>query len=206
VQYFRQDRDAKEFLDTPDITESDAERRHSKNHPNNALSRRSKPNGLHKVQRPNTQRTDIILCRRGRAPGHPAATDRGNGDNELQRSKTGYTRRQHKTHEVDPAKLLKGTTVHLSNSPSRFFVVMGSELPLSGVDNTWFWIVQETGQNATVLLWAGANCLHIESTKTHGYRDVLVRWSVAAGTKTDIYKFDGTSYKLRRTHWHENKP
>ncbi len=108
--------------------------------------------------------------------------------------------------EVDLAKLLKGTTVHLSNSPSRFFVVMGSELPLSGVDNTWFWIVQETGQNATVLLWAGANCLHIESTKTHGYRDVLVRWSVAAGTKTDIYKFDGTSYKLRRTHWHENKP
>ena len=108
--------------------------------------------------------------------------------------------------ELDPVKLLTGTTVHLSNSPSRFFIVMGGVPPLSGVDNTWFWIVQESGQNATVLLWAGANCLHIKSTKTLGFKDVVVEWSSAAGTKTDIYKFDGKSYRLHSTRWLETKP
>ena len=108
--------------------------------------------------------------------------------------------------ELDPVKLLTGTTVHLSNSPSRFFIVMGGVPPLSGVDNTWFWIVQESGQNATVLLWAGANCLHIKSTRTLGFRDVVAEWSSAAASKTEIYKFDGKSYRLQRTNWRDKKP
>jgi hypothetical protein len=108
--------------------------------------------------------------------------------------------------ELNPVKLLKGTTVHLSNSPSRFFIVMGAEMPLSGVDNTWFWIVQESGQNDTVLLWAGANCLHIKSTRTHGFRDLVAKWSSAAASRTETYKFDGKSYRLHRTRWHNNTP
>jgi len=63
-----------------------------------------------------------------------------------------------------------------------------------------------SGQKVTVLLWAGANCLNIKSTKTHGYRHVLAEWSSAAVSKTEIYKFDGKSYRLRRTNWHNNKP
>jgi hypothetical protein len=107
--------------------------------------------------------------------------------------------------ELDPVKLLKGTTVHLSNSSSRFFIVVGDS-PLSGADNTWFWIVQESGQNATVLLWAGANCLRIKSTRTLGFRDVVAEWSSASEMRTEIYKFDGKSYRLHRTNWHSNKP
>ena len=108
--------------------------------------------------------------------------------------------------ELDPVKLLDG---HNSTSVKLSFAILhrhGGVPPLSGVDNTWFWIVQDSGQNATVLLSGRGKLLHIKSTKTLGFKDVADRWPSAAGTKTDIYKFDGKSYRLHSTRWLETKP
>ena len=97
--------------------------------------------------------------------------------------------------ELDPEKLLKGTKVHLTDSHELFFVVMGQS-PMSGADNTWFWVVRTSGKSATILLFAGGNCLDINGTKTLGYRDIVTTWSSASITRTEIYKYGGESYKL----------
>jgi hypothetical protein len=101
--------------------------------------------------------------------------------------------------DVDPAKLLKGTPIQLSNSRGRSFILMGDTPPLTGADNTWFWIVQESEHGAATLLWVGANCVEIKPRRTLGYRDVEAYWSSAAETRVETYQFDGNSYKLRRS-------
>ena len=102
-----------------------------------------------------------------------------------------------KGRELDPEKILMGAKVHLTDSPEVFFFVMGS-YPMSGADNTWFWIVRQSGKSATILLWAGGNCLDVESTRTLGYRDIVTTWSSASTTETNTYRYNGKSYKLRR--------
>ncbi len=98
---------------------------------------------------------------------------------------------------LNPEKLLRGTPLQLSNDGTTAFLLMGS-IPLSGVDNTWFWIVRESGYKASVLLWVGANCVKMMPTNTNGYRDVVSVWSSAADTLTETYKYDGKIYRLAR--------
>jgi hypothetical protein len=101
--------------------------------------------------------------------------------------------------QLDPAKLLTGVRAHLSDSKARFFLVSGGDTPLSGGDNTWFWIVRESDHKASSILWAGANCLEIKRTKTHGLSDIVAHWSSAAVTTRKVYKFDGKSYRLAQS-------
>jgi hypothetical protein len=108
--------------------------------------------------------------------------------------------------ELDPTKLLKGAPIQLSNTRSRSFILIGDAPPLPGVDNTWFWIVGLSGGRATTLLRMGANCVELLPTKTLGYRDISAHWSSAAGASVKTHKFDGESYKLRRSTWRERKP
>jgi hypothetical protein len=108
--------------------------------------------------------------------------------------------------DLDLTKLLKGTPIQLSNSHSRYFILKSETEPLAGVDNTWFWIVRQSGDRATTLLWMGANCVEILHTRTQGYRDVAAHWSSAAAESTKIYKFDGRTYRLRHSRWRLRKP
>lgn len=100
--------------------------------------------------------------------------------------------------KLAPEELLEGTQVHLTASRELFFAVMGS-YPLSGADNTWFWLVRKSGKSASILLFAGASCLTFSQRKTLGYADVVTTWSSAAVTVTQTYRYDGRSYKLWRT-------
>jgi hypothetical protein len=99
---------------------------------------------------------------------------------------------------LDPAKLLRGTHVRLSATPTHFYIVEGQG-ELSGGDNAWFWIVRESGQTASVVLFTGANCLRIAKTTSFGYRDIIADWSSAAESTSNTYSSDGTLYKLRRS-------
>jgi hypothetical protein len=105
---------------------------------------------------------------------------------------------ENKGRNLNPATLFKGTTVHLAKSVDVFYLVMGS-FPMSGADNTWFWIVRSSGNGATILLWAGANCVDISRKGTLGYKDIVTTWSSARYAKTTIYKYSGRSYKVWRT-------
>jgi hypothetical protein len=95
------------------------------------------------------------------------------------------------------AKAFKGTRISLGNSQDRFFLVIGSE-PMSGADNDWFWIVRQSGETASILLWAGGNCLNMEETSNFGLRDISTTWSSASSTETANYSYDGKSYKRKK--------
>ncbi len=98
---------------------------------------------------------------------------------------------------ADIAKLFRGTKVDLADLPDSFFLVIGKS-PMSGADNTWFWLVRQSGQQASILLWEGANCLTIEQTRTFGFRDITANWASAGTTATTKYVYNGRHYKLKK--------
>ncbi len=103
---------------------------------------------------------------------------------------------------LSPQEVLKGAKVHLAGSGGSYFVVVGSP-PMSGADNTWFWIVELSKGRASVLLYTGATCIEIRRTRTHGHRDITTTWSSASFTTIETYKFNGRKYVL----WHRtSKP
>jgi hypothetical protein len=104
--------------------------------------------------------------------------------------------------ELVPERLLTGTTAKLSDSRELVFVVVGSS-PLSGADNTGFWIVQQSGKNARILLFVGANCLNVSRSRTLGYRDIVSTWASAGVAVTQTFSYDGKSYKLRQRRSHQ---
>ena len=104
----------------------------------------------------------------------------------------------------NPSTLFKGTRVRLADSGGLFFVVMGS-FPMTGADNTWLWVVRQSGNRATVLLFTGANCLEISPKTTLGYRDIETTWSSASTTRTETYTYTGKSYKLQHARSRPNK-
>ena len=68
--------------------------------------------------------------------------------------------------------------------------------PMSGADNTWFWVVRSAHRDPEVVLFAGGNSLEVLASRTNGYHDIRTDWASAAATSTTVYKFDGKSYKL----------
>jgi hypothetical protein len=69
--------------------------------------------------------------------------------------------------------------------------------PMSGADNTWFWVVRSAHKDPKAVLFAGGNSVEMMTRRTNGYRDIRSAWSSAATTIVCIYKFDGTEYKRR---------
>lgn len=110
-----------------------------------------------------------------------------------------WAENEHK--HLDTSTLFTGTKIRLSHSAEVIYLVRGSA-PMSGADNTWFWIVRHSRRETAILLWAGANCLDIKREYTSGYRDVETAWSSASETVGTVYKYDGKSYKQARRHSH----
>lgn len=98
---------------------------------------------------------------------------------------------------ADPAKLFKGSELHLSGSKEVDLVAIGSA-PMSGADNGWFWVIGSVRKNPKILLWAGGNCLTLLHSKSFGYKDIQTVWSSPQETITTLYKFDGKQYKQSR--------
>lgn len=98
---------------------------------------------------------------------------------------------------LNPSHLFRGMKVRLSDSPDVFFLVIGDS-PMSGADNTWFWVVRQSDRGASILLWAGANCLNIKKSSTHGFRDIETEWSSASQTIAETYVYDGKAYRLQQ--------
>ena len=98
----------------------------------------------------------------------------------------------------NPAQLFRASRVHLSGPKEIDWVVTGVG-PMSGGDNSWFWIVRSQESGATVACFAGGNSLLLKNTRTNGFRDIESDWSSAAETQTTIYHFDGNQYKEWKT-------
>ena len=85
--------------------------------------------------------------------------------------------------------------VHLKDG-SRTFLV-GGEMPLTGGDNRWFWLVEQSGHRAKILLFVATGCVHIDQNATGGYADIQTEWQAAGFRLIRTYKWNGRMYILR---------
>jgi hypothetical protein len=94
------------------------------------------------------------------------------------------------------SQLFSAVEVHLSDAKDADFVVLG-HFPLSGADNSWFWVIRSPMSHPKIILFANGNGIEISKSKTNGYSNILSYWSSAAGcTLTWVYRYDGVRYRL----------
>ncbi|HVG92555.1 MAG TPA: hypothetical protein VNB54_13765 [Alphaproteobacteria bacterium] len=101
------------------------------------------------------------------------------------------------------AEFFTASEVHLVAANHTDLVVMG-KCPMSGADNTWFWVIRSARKHPLVALFAGGYSLELLTRRTKGYRDVRCTWSSPQETSTKMYSFDGSRYKLRKETWRKN--
>ena len=97
------------------------------------------------------------------------------------------------------SKLWKGLTVHLRNQQQIDMIVRG-DFPMSGGDNTWFWIVT-SADNHPVAFWVQGNVVTILRSRHHGYADIRTDWAAGSNRATRIFRSDGRRYKLFRENY-----
>lgn len=103
------------------------------------------------------------------------------------------------------AQFFTAAEAHLGDGNQTDLVVVG-KFPMSGADNTWFWVIRSARKEPSAVLFAGGYTLELLASRTKGYRDVRCTWSSPQETSTKVYKFDGTSYKLWKENWRKNQP
>lgn len=63
-------------------------------------------------------------------------------------------------------------------------------------DRFWFWILLKTGRGYRQLLRAGADSVRVRNARTHLFPDLETNAATAEGNYRNVYKFDGTVYKV----------
>jgi hypothetical protein len=98
--------------------------------------------------------------------------------------------------QINPSKLFQAAEVHLRGPEEADLVVKGFP-PVSGVDNSWFWIVLSPQSTPKIILWTGGDTLEVMATRTNGYRNIEYSWSSASGyTREWKYHYGGEQYLL----------
>jgi len=92
---------------------------------------------------------------------------------------------------------LEGMRVRLTVSGDPAYLVGGMG-PMTGGDNRWYWLVQQSRSRASILLQAATGCVHIDNRTTGGYRDVATEWQAAGCRVVREYRWNGKSYTLFR--------
>jgi hypothetical protein len=83
-----------------------------------------------------------------------------------------------------------------ANRPA--LIAMAGEDCSHGADRFRFWILLKKRRSYRSLLRAGSESLTVRKTRTHGLPDIETNSATAEGGYTNIYKFDGTVYKVVR--------
>jgi len=94
-----------------------------------------------------------------------------------------------------PERLFQAAEVHLGGPEETDLVVVG-QAPMSGADNTWFWVVRPAHTRAQVVLFAGCNGIELMDSRTNGYRDIRGGWASPQEVVEIVYHFDGKKYKV----------
>jgi hypothetical protein len=112
-----------------------------------------------------------------------------------------FARKYFRDQGLDPyrAAPLSGVRIKLTNSGDRTYLV-GGGMPMTGGDNRWYWLVQESGAgHARILLYVGTSCVQIERSMTGGYRNIWTRWQTAGDGVIREYQWNGDRHDLRKT-------
>jgi hypothetical protein len=102
------------------------------------------------------------------------------------------------------SKLLKGLIVHLRNEQQNDMIVRG-DFPMSGGDNTWFWIVT-SADSRPAAFWVQGNGVTILGSRHNGYADIRTDWAAGSHRATRIFRYDGHRYKLFRERYEDLPP
>jgi hypothetical protein len=102
------------------------------------------------------------------------------------------------------SKLFRGLTVHLRNEQQKDMIVRG-DFPMTGGDNTWFWIVT-SAENSPFALWVQGNGVTILSSRHNGYADIRTDWAAGSRRAIRIFRYDGHQYKLFREKYEDEPP
>jgi hypothetical protein len=65
-----------------------------------------------------------------------------------------------------------------------------------GADRSWFWILLKMQHRYRVLLRAGTESVTVRNARTNRFPDLETHATTAADNYTNVYKFDGTAYKV----------
>jgi hypothetical protein len=103
------------------------------------------------------------------------------------------------------ARLFTAVRVHLGDPKDLDYVVRG-EIPMSGADNTWYWIVRPNPTSAKVIFFTNSNGFALLKTRNNGYLNIRSGWCSAAFCITRIYHYNGQRYILAHEYHMENKP
>ena len=112
--------------------------------------------------------------------------------------------------DADPSErariptLLKGLAVHLASQRQKDMLVRG-DFPMSGGDNTWFWIIT-SAESSPVATWVQGNTVTLLRSRHNGYRDVRTDWFAGSHRDTQVFRYDGHSYKLYREKYKDLPP
>ena len=101
-------------------------------------------------------------------------------------------------------KLLKGLVVHLASERQTDMIVRG-DFPMSGGDNTWFWIIT-FAESRPVATWVQGNTVTILRSRHNGYRDIRTDWFAGSHRDTQVLHYDGHAYKLYRDKYKDLPP
>jgi hypothetical protein len=102
------------------------------------------------------------------------------------------------------SSLFKGLTVHLRSQSQQDMVVRGNP-PMTGGDNTWFWIVTSVNHNPTAF-WIQGNVVTVLNTRHHGYLDIRTDWAAGSHRATRIFRHNGSQYKLFHEDYEDTRP
>lgn len=97
----------------------------------------------------------------------------------------------------DLAQFFSASQIHLGPADEIDLIVKGNE-GMGGADGAWFWVVRSAYKNPVIVLWEAGNGLNVLTTRTNGYRDIWTGWNSPSEELTELYKFDGGSYKLAK--------
>ena len=96
---------------------------------------------------------------------------------------------------TEASTLLHSLVLHLNGPAQKDMLVMG-EPPLTGGDNTWYWVVTAVDKKPAVC-WMGGNTVRVLKTRHKEYADMQSDWYSAAGYNIiKLYRYDGRRYRL----------
>ena len=77
------------------------------------------------------------------------------------------------------------------------FILTSSKPCLTGADHDWVWVYLKTSRGYRLALFGGAISVDVLKMRTRGLRDIETNAATASTNYTEIYKFNGSVYKIR---------
>ena len=100
--------------------------------------------------------------------------------------------------------LFEVVRVNLVENGEKDFLALG-EGPMTGADCFWFWLVRVRKGKADVLLFSNGLSFRLRTQKTNQYKNIEVDWATARFIGWQLYRYNGSVYRLGAEHTKENK-